>query len=318
MKIIGLASDHAGYELKEYVKKYNHNFCKFQQFCYNSEIIIHYDIPELKAISAPFSEKRIILPLPDVQTEVPFSGFMKSNAFLALQTVKALGFEVSPSVLADFKGVDRRMTVHGRNENRILLEDYAHHPVELASSLDYLKELYPEYRINVIFQPHRYARLKKYFSDFVRILDHSAAVALKAHLELCSALFGLLVLEQRVSQLGTGVVGDAFGGDGFGGALLFGIYTLCCYFGVKNNNIGFISCCCRYFIWFNPKRLKKLFFNISHLIPRLSSLAHYHLYFEPFSNLLFLQVYNGIYALLTFLRIVRGLIPLHICMLVRS
>lgn len=149
-------------------------FCKFQQFCCNSEIIIHYDIPELKAISAPFSEKRIILPLPDVQTEVPFSGFMKSNAFLALQTVKALGFEVSPSVLADFKGVDRRMTVHGRNENRILLEDYAHHPVELASSLDYLKELYPEYRINVIFQPHRYARLKKYFSDFVRILDSKA------------------------------------------------------------------------------------------------------------------------------------------------
>ena len=43
---------------------------------------------------------------------------------------------------------------------------------------------------------------------------HSAAYALEG---LC--------------QLGTGVVGDAFGGDGFGGALLFGIYTLCCYFG---------------------------------------------------------------------------------------
>ena len=40
--------------------------------------------------------------------------------------------------------------------------------------LDYLRELYPEHRLHVIFQPHRYARLKKYFADFVQVLENKA------------------------------------------------------------------------------------------------------------------------------------------------
>ncbi|MBR2508264.1 MAG: hypothetical protein IKB71_00800 [Lentisphaeria bacterium] len=149
-------------------------FVKFQQFCRNSKIVIHYDIPVLNAISEPFKNKRILLDMPDGKNDIPFAGFMKTNANLALQTVKTLGFDVTPSILADFKGVDRRMTIHGQNDRRILLEDYAHHPTELESSLKYMKELYQGYRLHVIFQPHRYARLKKYFSDFVRILNTQA------------------------------------------------------------------------------------------------------------------------------------------------
>lgn len=149
-------------------------FKKFQQFCNNSKLVIHYDIPVLNSISEPFKDKRVLLEMSDIETDIPFVGFMKTNANLALQIVKALGFEVAPSLLADFKGVDRRMTVHAQNEKYILLEDYAHHPTELESSLAYMKELYPEYRLHVIFQPHRYARLKKYFADFVRILSSQA------------------------------------------------------------------------------------------------------------------------------------------------
>ena len=66
------------------------------------------------------------------------------------------------------------MRVHAANDGKILLEDYAHHPAELAASLDYLRELYPEHRLHVIFQPHRYARLKKYFADFVQVLENKA------------------------------------------------------------------------------------------------------------------------------------------------
>ena len=55
-----------------------------------------------------------------------------------------------------------------------MLEDYAHHPAEVAASLDYMRELYPEYELHIIFQPHRYARLKKYFSDFVRVIEAKA------------------------------------------------------------------------------------------------------------------------------------------------
>lgn len=149
-------------------------FRKFQQFCCNSKIIIHYDMPELNAISEPFKEKRILLNMNDMKQNISFAGFMKKNANLALKTVEIMGFDVKPSILDDFKGVDRRMTIHGQNCKRILLEDYAHHPTELTSSIEYLRELYPEYRLHIIFQPHRYARLKKYFDDFVQILNAKA------------------------------------------------------------------------------------------------------------------------------------------------
>lgn len=149
-------------------------FEKFQLFCRNAEIIVHYDLPSLNEISEPFADKRIVIPVPDKDTVSPFCGFMKLNAVLALKVAETLGFKADMQYLADFKGVDRRMRVHCANENQVLLEDYAHHPAELAAALDYLRELYPEHKLHVIFQPHRYARLKKYFSDFVQVLDRSA------------------------------------------------------------------------------------------------------------------------------------------------
>lgn len=149
-------------------------FEKFQLFCSNAAKIVHYDLPSLNEISAPFADKRIIIKVPDEKVKSHFCGFMKLNAVLALQVVETLGFKTDMSHLADFKGVDRRMTVHAQNESRILLEDYAHHPAELTASLDYLRELYPEHKLHVIFQPHRYARLKKYFADFVQVLENKA------------------------------------------------------------------------------------------------------------------------------------------------
>ena len=149
-------------------------FEKFQLFCRNAEIVVHYDLPSLNKISEPFDNKRIVIPLPDDKTESPFCGFMKLNAVLALKVVETLGFEADMKLLEDFKGVDRRMRVHAANDGKILLEDYAHHPAELAASLDYLRELYPEHCLHVIFQPHRYARLKKYFADFVQVLENKA------------------------------------------------------------------------------------------------------------------------------------------------
>ncbi len=149
-------------------------FEKFQLFCRNSKIIVHYDLPSLNEISESFADKRIVIPLPDKNTVSPFCGFMKLNAVLALKVAEILGYDADMSHLSDFKGVDRRMRVHAGNENRVLLEDYAHHPAELTASLDYLRELYPEHKLHVIFQPHRYARLKKYFADFIQVLDNKA------------------------------------------------------------------------------------------------------------------------------------------------
>ena len=148
-------------------------FDKFRLYCENSEVILHFDRPELNEISAPFAHKRrLISESKNVKSSL--RGFLYSNALLALSVLEELGFAGDMELLVDFKGVDRRMKVHAEDENRVLIEDYAHHPVELAASLDYLRELYPEHRLHVIFQPHRYARLKKYFDDFVEVLNEKA------------------------------------------------------------------------------------------------------------------------------------------------
>ena len=59
-----------------------------------------------------------------------------------------------------------------------LIEDYAHHPTELKASLDALKETNPGRRLVVIFQPHRFARLKQYFGEFVEILSQQSDLVL--------------------------------------------------------------------------------------------------------------------------------------------
>ncbi len=162
-------ADHAWSQEQE-----KEQFEKFQLFCRNARVIIHYDIPTLNEISAPFADKRIVIALPEKDAEVPFCGFMRLNAVLAMKVIEYLGFDANMSYLADFQGVDRRMKIHEQDEKRILLEDYAHHPAELAASLDYLHEMYPDYKLHIIFQPHRYARLKKYFSDFVEVIESKA------------------------------------------------------------------------------------------------------------------------------------------------
>jgi UDP-N-acetylmuramate--alanine ligase len=62
------------------------------------------------------------------------------------------------------------MSVRFRGETTTLIEDYAHHPAELSALMDSLLKMKGERRIHVVFQPHRYARLKKYFNRFVREL----------------------------------------------------------------------------------------------------------------------------------------------------
>ena len=50
------------------------------------------------------------------------------------------------------------------------MEDYAHHPTELRASLTAFREIFPDRRLVVLFQPHRYARLERYFTEFAEVL----------------------------------------------------------------------------------------------------------------------------------------------------
>jgi UDP-N-acetylmuramate--alanine ligase len=99
-----------------------------------------------------------------------------------LNTLAAIGIcceleidiKVIQSALSDFSGVARRLDYHQQliiNNNPInLFDDYGHHPVEIKAIFDSLKNTYPDKRLIVIFQPHRYSRTKDLFDDFARVL----------------------------------------------------------------------------------------------------------------------------------------------------
>ena len=73
--------------------------------------------------------------------------------------------------LAEFKGVHRRFEIVGRVKGRIVIDDYGHHPTELKTVVDTARELFPERRRWLIFQPHLYSRTKLFLNDFARVLS---------------------------------------------------------------------------------------------------------------------------------------------------
>jgi len=110
--------------------------------------------------------------------EIKFNGFMKIDAVLACCAAEKLGVAHDSAIQAvnSFPGVERRMTIHFESPKLTLIEDYAHHPTEVASSIELLRENYPHHHLRVIFQPHRYARLAKYIDAFARELTPADSI----------------------------------------------------------------------------------------------------------------------------------------------
>ena len=68
--------------------------------------------------------------------------------------------------VASFEGVKRRFETHVRNEKFVYIDDYAHHPRELDATISAAKELYPNKKLTVIFQPHLFSRTKDLCDEF--------------------------------------------------------------------------------------------------------------------------------------------------------
>jgi UDP-N-acetylmuramate--alanine ligase len=85
--------------------------------------------------------------------------------------------------LADFKGVGRRFQRYGEVPAKdggsfTLIDDYGHHPVEMAATLAAARGAFPGRRLVLSFQPHRYTRTRDCFEDFVKVIGEADAVLL--------------------------------------------------------------------------------------------------------------------------------------------
>lgn len=77
-----------------------------------------------------------------------------------------------------YHGVKRRFDFKIRTPKHVLLSDYAHHPKEILQCAKSLRELYPDRKLTVIFQPHLYTRTRDFYQDFAHALSHFDEVIL--------------------------------------------------------------------------------------------------------------------------------------------
>ena len=101
------------------------------------------------------------------------------NALAAIAVAMELGidFATAANALKSFSGIYRRFEVKGEAAGRIVLDDYAHHPVEVRATLAAARAAFGK-RIVAVFQPHRFTRLRDLFDDFVGAFDDADALYL--------------------------------------------------------------------------------------------------------------------------------------------
>jgi UDP-N-acetylmuramate--alanine ligase len=73
--------------------------------------------------------------------------------------------------LGDFQGTGRRFEVKGEAAGVIVVDDYAHHPTEIAATLQAARQRYPDRRLCVLFQPHTFTRTRDFLADFATSLS---------------------------------------------------------------------------------------------------------------------------------------------------
>ncbi len=101
------------------------------------------------------------------------------NALAAIAVGRRMGIDDGAIVsgLKDFGGARRRFEYKGTYNGAVIIDDYAHHPTEIAASLDAAHE-YPHERLIVVFQPHTYTRTKAFLDDFARVLSRADLVVM--------------------------------------------------------------------------------------------------------------------------------------------
>ena len=126
-------------------------------------------------------QRRNGVTLPDLDITLNLAG--EHNVLNALAAI-AIAVELNvpdaalQKALAEFKGVGRRFQRHGDVAAKsggqfTLIEDYGHHPVEVAATLAAARGAFPGRRLVLAFQPHRYTRTRDCFEDFVEVMGRA-------------------------------------------------------------------------------------------------------------------------------------------------
>jgi UDP-N-acetylmuramate--alanine ligase len=134
-------------------------------------------------------QRRNGVQMPELQVTLNLPGdhnVLNALAAIAVATELELADAAVLKGLADFRGVDRRFQRYGEQPvsaaqgggTFTLIDDYGHHPVEMAATLAAARGAFPGRRLVLAFQPHRYTRTRDCFEDFVKVIGTADAVLL--------------------------------------------------------------------------------------------------------------------------------------------
>ena len=126
-------------------------------------------------------QRRNGITLPDLDITLNLAGehnVLNALAAIAIAVELNVPDEALQKALAEFKGVGRRFQRHGEVAAKsggefTLIEDYGHHPVEVAATLAAARGAFPGRRLVLAFQPHRYTRTRDCFEDFVEVMGRA-------------------------------------------------------------------------------------------------------------------------------------------------
>ena len=139
---------------------------------------------------------RFVAHLPNLKAPLPITLNLPGrhsvlNALAALAVAQELGVSETAirRALLNFQGIGRRFQAHGdlvlpSGGRATVMEDYGHHPREIQAVLAALRGAWPERRLVLAFQPHRFTRTRDLFEDFAQVLSEVDVLIL---LEACSA-----------------------------------------------------------------------------------------------------------------------------------
>ena len=182
-------------------------FGNFRTFAHNARHLIAGNSPLCRKLFSDHRDVRFLAEAPE--NFAGMQGFQATDAFFAVEAAKFFGVSERDAVgaLQNFGGVARRMHLVSDENGVAVVEDYAHHPAEVAASICLLRKKFPDRHLEIVFQPHRYARLERYFDDFVSVLSAADSVIVA---DVFSAW-------SETGKRGGKELSEAIGGARFGG-----------------------------------------------------------------------------------------------------
>ena len=143
-----------------------------------------YDNPEADFYAEPMENGRFNLHYPGGVIEdcvVGIPGWVNIENGVGASAI-GLTYGLDPQkirkALASFSGVKRRFDMQVNLDGLVYIDDYAHHPNEIAAAISSIKGRYPEYRYTAIFQPHLYTRTRDFADEFAEALSLADRVIL--------------------------------------------------------------------------------------------------------------------------------------------